>query len=343
MPEKPGPPQALIVDDRRFDQHVAAVEHPERPARLDAARRAIETSRIRTTAVAARLATDEELARVHDRGFLDEMARLRGHSCYLDPDTYVCPASIDVARLAAGASVAIVDAIIDTGVTKGVALVRPPGHHAGRTRAMGFCLFNNVAVAAAQARARGMQRVAVVDWDVHHGNGTQEIFLCDPHVLYISVHQSPLYPGTGFTDEVGEEDGTGYTVNVPLAAGAGDATYAAAFERVILPILEAYAPELVLVSAGFDASARDPLAQMQLSAEAFGFMAKKLSTVAATSAEGRMILFLEGGYDLQAIEAGLRCAARGAVLAQASLVAPAIDESVDSAAAAAKKFWPAIE
>jgi len=343
MPEKPGPPQALIVDDRRFDQHVAPVDHPERPARLDAARRAMETAPIRTTAVAARPATDEELARVHDPGFLDEMARLRGRSCYLDPDTYICPASIDVARLAAGASVAIVDAIIDTGVTKGVALVRPPGHHAGRTRAMGFCLFNNVAVAAAQARARGMQRVAVVDWDVHHGNGTQEIFLCDPHVLYISVHQSPLYPGTGFADEVGEEDGTGYTVNVPLAAGAGDATYAAAFERVILPILESYAPELVLVSAGFDASARDPLAQMQLSAEAFGFMAKKLSAVAATSAEGRMVMFLEGGYDLQAIEDGLRCAARGAVLGQASLVAPAVDQSVDNAAAAAKKFWPAVE
>jgi acetoin utilization deacetylase AcuC-like enzyme len=208
---------------------------------------------------------------------------------------------------------------------------------------MGFCLLNNVAVAAAHARARGLDRVAIVDWDVHHGNGTQDIFWRDPHVLYVSTHQFPFYPGTGGSDEVGEGDGTGFTVNVPLAAGGGDALYAGAFQRIILPILEAYAPELVLVSAGFDAATRDPLAQMDLSPDAFGWMARELARVADRSAAGRMAMVLEGGYDLASIESGVRSATDGAFLGRAMDLAPTDDDdALDRAARAAKKAWAVV-
>ncbi len=220
--------RAIVLDDRRFDRHLPPGHHPERPERLIAARAALTGAGFQR--IAPRAATEEELARVHDPRFLAGLARLRGHEGHLDADTYVSPESVDVAWLAAGSLVAMVDALLDGPVPKGVALLRPPGHHARPAHAMGFCLLNNVAVAAAHARARGLQRVAVVDWDVHHGNGTQEIFWRDPGVLYLSTHQFPFYPGTGDADEVGQGDGKGYTVNVPLAAGGGDAVYASAFE-----------------------------------------------------------------------------------------------------------------
>jgi acetoin utilization deacetylase AcuC-like enzyme len=303
--------RALVLDDPRFARHVPLGHHPERPERLTAARAAVAAVDAGFLRVAPRAASHEELARVHEPIFLERLTRLRGQEGHLDADTYVSPESVDIAWLAAGSLVAMVDALIDGPVSKGVALLRPPGHHARPSQAMGFCLLNNVAVAAAHARARGLQRVAVVDWDVHHGNGTQEIFWRDQGVLYISTHQFPFYPGTGAVDERGEGDGEGYTVNVPLAAGGGDAVYRGAFERVVLPVLEQYAPELVLVSAGFDAAARDPLAQMQLSDQAFGWMAGELARLADKSAGGRMALVLEGGYDLVALQGGLRSAING--------------------------------
>jgi acetoin utilization deacetylase AcuC-like enzyme len=205
---------------------------------------------------------------------------------------------------------------------------------------MGFCLLNNVAVAAAHARARGLERVAIVDWDVHHGNGTQEMFWRDPHVLYVSTHQYPFYPGTGAVLETGEDAGKGYTVNVPMTAGGGDAIYRGAFERVILPVLEAYAPELVLVSAGFDASARDPLAEMTLSADAFGWMARALRAVADRTAGGRIAMVLEGGYDLVALEAGLLAATRGMVEGTAVDIARDVDHGdVARASMVAHEAW----
>jgi acetoin utilization deacetylase AcuC-like enzyme len=340
--------QALLVDDPLFDRHEPIGHHPERPQRLGAARSALSRA-LGTrhaggseafTRIAPRPATDEELARVHDPRFVDGLAKLHGRSGYIDPDTYVSPESVTIARTAAGSLVAMVDALLDGPLGKGVALLRPPGHHARPAQAMGFCLLNNVAVAAAHARARGLDRVAVVDWDVHHGNGTQEMFEDDPHVLYVSTHQFPFYPGTGDVDETGVSDGRGFTVNVPLVAGGGDAVYAAAFERVILPVLEEFAPELVLVSAGFDAAAADPLAQMELSAGAFGWMASRLAEVAARSAKGRMALVLEGGYDLVALEAGLGSAAAGMLAGVADPIDRAADDpSVERAAAWAHKSW----
>jgi acetoin utilization deacetylase AcuC-like enzyme len=347
-PPTPRPPtesaRALLVDDRRFDLHLAPGHHPERPERLIAARAAVQKSGVSFETVAPREATDDELARVHDPRFVEQLALLRGQQGYLDPDTYVSPSSVEVARVAAGSLVAMVEAMITGTVPKGVALLRPPGHHARPAHAMGFCLLNNVAIAAAHALTVGLERVAVVDWDVHHGNGTQEMFWRAPGVLYISTHQFPFYPGTGDVDEVGEGDGRGYTVNVPLAAASGDAVYATAFERVVLPVLRAYAPELVLVSAGFDASARDPLAQMDLSAAAFGWMGRELARVADTTARGRIALVLEGGYDLVALEAGLASAMDGMICGSATELARAPDdESVERAVGWANKAWGAVK
>ena len=339
-----GTHDALLVDDTRFDAHAPPGHHPERPERLVAARAGVRGAVGATFhAVTARAATDEELGRVHEARFIDALGKLRGESGYLDPDTYVSARSVDIARLAAGSLVAMVDAMIDGPVGRGVALLRPPGHHARPARAMGFCLLNNVAVAAAHARARGLRRIAIVDWDVHHGNGTQEMFWRDPSVLYLSTHQFPFYPGTGDLDEVGEGEGKGYTVNVPLAAGGGDAVYASAFERVVLPVLEAYAPELVLVSAGFDAAARDPLAQMELSPSAYGWMARAIARVTAGPSRGRMGLVLEGGYDLVALEGGMKSAIEG--MLTGSAVEPGRapdDESVENAAKAAQKAWAGV-
>jgi len=338
------PAQALLLDDLRFDRHLPPGHHPERPERLAAARAAVGEARVRFEPVLPRMATDEELARVHDPSFIEKLARLRGQHGYLDPDTYVSSESVDIARLAAGSLVAMVDAMLTGPVSKGVALLRPPGHHARPAQAMGFCLLNNVAIAAAHARARGLSRVAVVDWDVHHGNGTQEMFWREPGVLYISTHQFPFYPGTGDVDERGAGEGKGYTVNVPLTAGGGDGVYASAFERVVLPVLAAYEPELVLVSAGFDAAARDPLAQMELSPDAFGWMARALARIADASAAGRMALVLEGGYDLVALQAGITSAIAGMIDREAAdLPRSPDDEGIERAASSARKAWAVVK
>jgi acetoin utilization deacetylase AcuC-like enzyme len=333
----------LLVDDPRFDRHAPLGHHPERPERLIAARAGLAASGATFERVPPRPATDEELARVHEPRFIEALADLRGRSGYIDADTYVSPESVEIARLAAGSLVAMVDRMLEGPGGQGVALPRPPGHHAGPAHAMGFCLINNVAVAAAHARARGLSRVAVIDWDVHHGNGTQEMFWRDPGVLYVSTHQSPFYPGTGDIDEIGEGEGRGYTVNVPLAAGGGDDVYASAFERVVLPVLESYAPELVLVSAGFDAAARDPLAQMEVSPGAFGWMAAGIARIATATAKGRMALVLEGGYDLVALEASLASAISGMLGAAVAEPGRAPDDvGVTRAAKAAQKAWAGV-
>ena len=239
--------------------------------------------------------------------YLEAFVALDGHHAAIDADTYVSPRSVRAARRAAGGACALVEALLAAPANdaRGVALLRPPGHHATRAQAMGFSLLNNAAVAAAHALERRAERVAVVDWDVHHGNGTQDIFWKDPRVLYVSLHQFPLYPGTGHVEEAGGGEGKGYTINVPLSPAAGPSVYADAFEQVVIPVLEGFAPELVLVSAGFDAHERDPLASMRLDDAAYRSMPRPLERVAARSANGRVALLLEGGYDLGAIEGSL--------------------------------------
>lgn len=302
----------LVVDDPLFDLHRSRGYHPERPERLEAARRGLAraTEGRATTALAPRDATDDELARTHAPAHLEALATLAGRTGAVDADTFVAPDSIRAARRAAGGAVALVEALIragdeDDAPQRGVALLRPPGHHATPERAMGFCLFNNAAVAARAALARGVSRVAVVDWDVHHGNGTQDAFWTDPRVLYASLHQFPLYPGTGAADEVGEGEGRGYTVNVPLSADADDAVYAAAFDQLVVPVLDRFAPQLVIISAGYDAHERDPLGGMRLTERGYAAMTRALVAVANAHGRGRVALLLEGGYDLGALEASL--------------------------------------
>ena len=292
----------LLVSSPRFVEHQTPGGHPERPARAEVmARVAARWTTEGGPTAAPEPVSDEALARVHDDGYLDEIASTAGRRARLDPDTWTSPDSVAVARLAAGATVAAVDHALDRGAP-GIAFVRPPGHHAERARAMGFCLYNNAAVAAAHALSRGLERVAVVDYDVHHGNGIQWIFYDDPRVMYISTHQYPFYPGTGAADDVGRGDGAGTTVNVPLAAGAGDADLDRVFREVAMPILGAYAPEAVLLSAGFDAHADDPLGGMQLSTGGYAVLTRRLWAFAAERCAGRLAVTTEGGYDLQALE-----------------------------------------
>ena len=337
----------LVLSSERFAHHMTPPGHPERYQRAEA----LDTVARRWASGGGALeppppATREALARVHDAWYLDRLDGLRGRAAMLDEDTFTSPESVEVALLAAGAAVAAVDHTLDEG-GPAIALVRPPGHHAGRGRAMGFCLYNNVAVAAAHALARGVGRVAVVDIDVHHGNGTQAMFYDDPRVLYVSVHQYPFYPGTGAAGEVGTGDGAGFTVNVPLAAGAGDADYLLAQATVMTPILEAFAPDLVLVSAGFDAHASDPLGGMRMTTEGYAALVGHLKAVADARSDGRLAVVTEGGYDLSALAA---CAqATIDVLAGKAVAPPGPDASPDRAREALaavleaqRAFWPGL-
>ncbi len=275
--------------------------HPERPARIAAVLQGIGDLRLGSdlVTVGARRASREELARVHDERYLDDLeAFSRRGGGLLDQDTYVTSTSWDAALRAAGAGLAAIDALGSRAEGFAFVAARPPGHHAERGRGMGFCLLNNVAVAAAALTARGA-RVVVVDWDVHHGNGTQEIFWDDPAVLYVSTHQWPLYPGTGRPEEVGGDEAIGTTLNVPVPPGATGDVLREALDDVVAPVVDAFRPDWVLVSCGFDAHRADPLAELALSSGDFAALA---CTVAAFApAPGRTVLFLEGGYDLQAL------------------------------------------
>ena len=311
-----------VVDDPVFDRHRSRGHHPERPERLHAVRAGLARAQVEQIAIAPRDADDDELLRVHEASYLDDLARMSGHEGHVDADTYIAVDSITAARRAAGSACSLVDALLEGRMRRGVALLRPPGHHARPDQAMGFCLLNNVAIAAAHARAQGLGRVAIVDWDVHHGNGTQEMFWEDPSVLYASIHQSPCYPGTGDASELGEGEGLGATVNVPLSAGAGDAEYAAAFERVIVPVLDEFRPELVLVSAGFDAHRNDPIAGMRLDPGSFARMTRYLLDIADRHASGRIALMLEGGYDLSGLESSFLASLRTLAGKRPALPAP---------------------
>ncbi len=296
------------VLDEIFIQHRAPSGHPERPARAEAIRDALTAAGIadRGTHVAPRAATDEELARVHGGAYLSSLEReLPGKTGWLDPDTYFSPKSWDAARAAAGSACELATRVLSGELQHGIAVVRPPGHHATRDHAMGFCLLNNVSVAAAAARAAGAARVAIVDWDVHHGNGTQDIFWDDPSVLYLSVHQFPYYPGTGAATEIGGPNAIGATVNVGLPSGSRDADYAAVFDHVFAPALARFKPDLILISAGFDAFEHDPLAGMRVTHAGFAAMARRVRVAADRLAHGRIVSVLEGGYDLDGLAGGM--------------------------------------
>jgi len=296
----------ILIHSDRFAEHQTPPGHPERPERAEVMDAVADRWRERgTEIVAPRAATHEQLARVHDPDYIRRISETALKSRQLDPDTYTSPESYEVALLAAGAAIDGVERVMGGSHHAAVAMVRPPGHHAERGRAMGFCLFNNVAVAAAHARAQGAAKVAIVDYDVHHGNGTQHIFEADPHVLYVSTHQFPYYPGTGAADEIGRQAGRGFTVNVPLEVGALDDDYRLGFSAIVLPVLRQFEPDLILVSAGFDAHERDPLGGMRVTTSAFAAMTLELRGVAEECCRGRIVSVTEGGYDLSALGASL--------------------------------------
>lgn len=292
------PPPFHVVEDVRYQTHEAPPGHPERAERLLAVSQALAPRRAEFHQANVRAASPDEILRIHDSSHLErvELAALRAPT-RLDADTFVSPASHEVALLAAGATIDLALSIASGAARSGLAAVRPPGHHAEADRPLGFCLLNNVAIAARalQADAR-LDRILILDWDVHHGNGTQHSFEADPSILYFSLHQFPHYPGTGNFDETGRDDGLGATVNVPLPAGCGDLEYLTLLERVFVPVAQQFAPEMILVSCGFDAHQDDPLGSMDVTGAGFRNMTAVVRDVADQLCGGRVCFVLEGGY-----------------------------------------------
>lgn len=298
-----------IVYDPIYLEHDTG-SHPENKQRLVSVMNRLEKSGLlrRLTSIAPRMVTENELLMVHTQEHIVrvESASERG-GAWLDGDTFASRASYKAALYAAGGLLRATDAVFNGEVDSAFALVRPPGHHANATRAMGFCLFNNIAIAAKYAQQqRGLERILIVDPDVHHGNGTQDIFYDDPSVLYFSSHLSPFYPGTGDIDEIGIGAGKGYKVNVPLPAGCGDDEYVRVYREILTPIVRRFQPDLILVSAGYDTHWSDQLAMMQLSVTGFAEIIRIIKGLADELCGGRMLLTLEGGYNLDAISCGVQ-------------------------------------
>ncbi|MFB3925074.1 MAG: histone deacetylase [Syntrophales bacterium] len=295
MPSKTG-----IVKDYRYLKHETSSFHPESPKRLEAIYKMLESPEMKgkLVEIEPRHASIDEIQLIHDPEYIELVARTANLShSYLDPDTETSPESYETALLAAGGFCNAVDAVMKKDVRNAFAFVRPPGHHAESNRAAGFCLFNNMAIGAMYAMKNyGLKRILIVDWDLHHGNGTQHSFYEDPRVIYFSTHQYPFYPGTGSLHEIGRGKGLGFTINVPLSRGPGDAEYLKIFRTVLTPVALEFKPELVLLSAGFDIYYQDPLGGMKVTPKGFATLARALMNIAQTCCEGRFAVVLEGGY-----------------------------------------------
>ncbi len=294
----PKPMTTRLYQSEVFRQHDPGPGHPEQMARLEKIEALLEQVPIQNVeTVAPRPATRAELERVHTPAMLDQLTGLAGKSVQLDPDTVMSPNSYQAALLAAGSAAQAVDDVLSGTVENAFALVRPPGHHAEACAPMGFCLFNNAAVAATAALARGLERVAILDWDVHHGNGSQHSFWKRRDVLYLSSHQFPFYPGTGGAWQVGEGAGAGFTINAALPGHQSDGDFGAIFSELFLPVLEQYQPQLLIVSAGFDAHHSDPIGGLNVTERGFAAMCSALKR----QMNGKLVLLLEGGYHLEAL------------------------------------------
>ncbi len=298
-----------IVTDERYLLHDMG-QHPESPDRLRVIYQTLQEEDMvgRFVEIPPRAATREEIEAVHARSYVDLVAETAGKSYVpLDPDTSTCPASYEAALWAVGGLLEAIDTVVSGKMEGAFALVRPPGHHAEKDRAMGFCLFNNVAIGARHAQKRhGLSRILIVDWDLHHGNGTQNAFYEEREVLFFSTHQYPFYPGTGAANEVGWGEGEGYTVNIPLTSPCGDAEYANLYTHILKPLALTYDPQLVLVSAGFDIHYRDPLGSMRVTETGFARLMNILKDIARSTCSGKVVVTLEGGYDLTALRESVK-------------------------------------
>jgi acetoin utilization deacetylase AcuC-like enzyme len=295
-----------FVYDPRYLDHEMGPGHPESPDRLRAICAQLQNSGTwsRLHQVAPRRAERQWIEIIHRASYVESLERRSPAKGYasLDPDTSMSPGTLDAAYLATGGALAAVDAIMNGDIDQAFCAVRPPGHHAETDRAMGFCFFNSVAIAARYIQQHyGLKRVLIVDWDVHHGNGTQHVFYDDDSVLFFSTHQFPFYPGTGGAMETGEGRGKGLTINVPLSGGQGDDEYRAVFQKVLVPAADTFQPEFVVISAGFDAHRDDPLASMDLTEEGYGELTSMVASIAKNFSKGRILGCLEGGYHLQAL------------------------------------------
>jgi acetoin utilization deacetylase AcuC-like enzyme len=299
-----------IVLDPCFNAHVTGSDCPECPARLEQLFPLVLESPLRESLVLipAAPATDSDLLEIHSPAYLERMRSTEGGPCrMLDADTYVSGDSNRIALIAAGGLCRAVDAVCDGIVQNAFAFVRPPGHHAERSASMGFCLYNNIAVSARYARkVRGLERVLIVDWDLHHGNGTQHCFEADPAVLFFSTHLQWIFPGSGGFAETGRGEGTGYTINVPLHRGFGDAEYLFVYENLLEPVARAFKPSIILVSAGFDIHRSDPMRGMRVTEEGFAGLTEILIRIAEENCGGRLVMTLEGGYDPSALKSSVR-------------------------------------
>lgn len=297
-----------VVQDPLYIKHDPGAGHPESPDRLRSIYALVEEEGLgeRCVAVSPRAATVEEIGRIHAPEYYKKIRESEGRRVMLDPDTATSEDSFRAAELAAGGMLALTEAVVKGDLDNGYALVRPPGHHAEHNRAMGFCLFNSVAVAAEHARTTlGSRRVLIADWDLHHGNGTMHSFHDRADILYFSTHQYPYYPGTGAVDDVGSGEGRGRTVNVPLVPGMGDQEYRAIFRNILAPVTRGFDPDLILVSTGFDTYKRDPLGGMKMSAEGYGVLTWELMQMAQEVCQGKLVMALEGGYNLESLSRGV--------------------------------------
>ncbi len=337
----------LLFDHASLEWHRSPREHPERPERVLAARRAL--ARLPRNRVDARESPSLPVRlaeRVHGAAHVARILAIGEEDHDFDADTYAGAGTREAVLRAAGGAAALGAALAD-GARRGFALSRPPGHHAERDRAMGFCLLNNVALAAEAARDAGARRIAIVDWDAHHGNGTQDIFEADPDVLFVSMHQWPLYPGTGAPGEVGRGAGAGRTVNLAMPPGSGHAEYDRALRELVLPILEEHQPDVLLISAGYDGHVRDPLAELRLTELAYAAMTHELSAL-ASRLDASVGVVLEGGYDLEALEhslaATLEQAMDGGTLPPTPELrcSPAAQRTISATREALRPFWTAL-
>jgi acetoin utilization deacetylase AcuC-like enzyme len=295
MPKKTG-----VVQDKRYLQHSAGSYHPESPERLAAIYKMLSSPSMsaKFTQIEPREATHKEIETIHSPSYVEFIASTVGQAnVYLDPDTATSPESYEIAKLAVGGLCNAIDAVMEKKVDNAFAFVRPPGHHAEKNSAAGFCIFNNVAIGAMHAILKhNLKKILIVDWDLHHGNGTQHSFYSDPRILYFSTHQYPYYPGTGSLQEIGHGRGEGYTINVPLRGGAGDASFVKIFLKILEPVALKFKPDLVLLSAGFDTYYQDPLGAMRVTPAGFAAMTRVLLNIADSCCDGHFVAVLEGGY-----------------------------------------------